>query len=68
MNVGVLRFRFIDDEMSFQKTIRDESLDFIYEHNTADNNGLKVVSVRILISPRGRVDTLCVKLRRAASR
>ena len=34
MNVGVLCFRFIDDEMPFQKTTRRESLDFIQEHIT----------------------------------
>ena len=44
MNVGVLCFRFIDDKMPLQKTIRRESLDFIQEHITVADK-VNVVSI-----------------------
>ena len=48
MNVGVLSFRFIDDNMPLQKTTRRESLDFIQEHiNVADK--VNVVSIRNVV-------------------
>ena len=44
MSVDVLCFRFIDDEMPFQKTTSCESLDLFWEHITVADKG-NVVSV-----------------------